>query len=71
MSNLFYLNSNPELKGKTAGNAIVNNISVDEEMAPLPEPITPLHSKNSWQVSADNCLVLRFTNLLFIRPKFI
>ena len=40
MSNLFYLNSNPELKGKTAGNAIVNNISVDEEMAPLPEPIT-------------------------------
>ena len=39
MSNLFYLNSNPELKGKTAGNAIVNNISVDEEMAPLPEPI--------------------------------
>lgn len=42
MSNLFYLNSNPELKGKTAGNAIVNNISVDEKMAPLPEPITPL-----------------------------
>ena len=40
MSNLFYLNSNPELKGKTAGNAIVNNISVDEKMAPLPEPIT-------------------------------
>lgn len=40
MSNLFYLNSNPELKGKTAGNAIVNNISVDEKMAPLPEPVT-------------------------------
>jgi len=39
MSNLFYLNSNPELRGKTAGNAIVNNISVDEKMAPLPEPI--------------------------------
>ena len=39
MSNLFYLNSNPELKGKTAGNVIVNNISVDEKMAPLPEPI--------------------------------
>ena len=40
MSSLFYLNSNPELKGKTAGNLIVNNISVDEKMAPLPEPIT-------------------------------
>ena len=40
MSNLFFLDPSPELKDKTAAAAIVNNISADEEMAPLPVPST-------------------------------
>lgn len=40
MSNLFFLDPNPELKNKTAAALVVNNISADEEMAPLPVPST-------------------------------
>lgn len=40
MSNiLFKLNDNPELLHKTALASVVNNVSQEESMAPLPEPI--------------------------------
>jgi hypothetical protein len=84
MSSYFKLNLNPEVASKTAGAALINNVS-SSKMAPLPEPIvgngiinvskdfkwTKTQRTNQNEYLKDNIPVLHLKEFYVTQPGFV